>query len=116
MAQEVKPVWQKLAPTNRACLAGKAILHSKAKPNTAYGSWLGMDVHKQSAWQKLAHGKWPGYTIEGDGQWACVDSLQLSVRLFDQPQDARIFRMGAPWARAIYRLEEIVPPRVWERD
>jgi len=69
------------------------------------------------AMRALAAARWPGYTIEGDGSWACVDSGVRAVKLFAESQPAHWHRSAARSTRSVYRLEVMhTPPKVWEKD
>jgi len=74
-----------------------------------------MDV-KQTCWQVLAAKRWPGFAIQGDGEWAVVDSTTHAVMLLAYEANARNIHRAKPWCRSIYKLEVIEIPVVWERD
>jgi hypothetical protein len=77
---------------------------------------LKMATEQKTVWQALAASRWPGHGIEGSGSWACVDSSQRTVRLFEYQQPAQHYRLEAKWRRAVCHLEEVVKAVVWERD
>ena len=70
----------------------------------------------QTCWQVLAAKRWPDFAIQGDGEWAVVDSTTHAVLLLSYEANARNIYRAAPWCRSVFKLAVVEPPKVWEKD